>query len=579
MPRFVDLVPRQLVTLAYRALPANAWTVMRDVALGESAPQQRLRTLRLSRASRRQVGRFAMPVTAIEYRGEQFLARTVTSFQASQVIASNAALVLDALEKAGVPHVVVDAPSQRRRVVAIDGDQFDTALAALRIAALGRPVYASWVSNRKKTGPASPLQLVPRKRGADALRVFEAYASPQGDALAGIDFGCDLELWTRTHRDLTASDIGEPVPAGALLAPRPNRWTEVVHLGKGEPGVVEVDGVRRPGLPTAGPRHQYDVAFPLDVVYTWVDGDDPQWKARKQAAHQAAGLGALHEFAVHDSRFTSRDELRYSLRSLDMYADWVRTVYLVTDDQVPEWLDLSHPKIRLVSHRELFGDRGQLPTFNSHAIESQLHHLEGLSEHYLYLNDDVFFGRPVAPDVFFHSNGLAKFFTSQAKLGLGPSSPLDMPGVSAGKNNRDLIHKAFDSTATNKFKHVPHAQRRSVLLELEQRFPEVFAETASHQFRRETDYSIAASLHHMYAYETGRAVPGGIRYEYADIAAPETPSRLRRLLRTRDYDVFCLNDHDSSAMDPRAQAALMHGFLSSYFPLRSSFELLDGFEK
>ncbi len=83
---------------------------------------------------------------------------------------------------------------------------------------------------------------------------------------------------------------------------------------------------------------------------------------------------------------------------------------------------------------------------------------------------------------------------------------------------------------------------------------------------------MAASLLHMYGYQTGRALPGRIRYAYADIAAPDTPARLRRMLRTRDYDVFCLNDHDSSAMDPVEQASLMHRFLSSYFPLRSSFE-------
>ncbi|WP_162248107.1 stealth family protein [Angustibacter sp. Root456] len=557
--------------MAYRSLPAGVWTTARDLLHGESRVQRRVRQLRLARASRRQSGRFAVPVTAIEYRGERLLARVATSFRASEVLAANAALVLDALEKAGVPHVVVDAPLQRRRVVAIDRDQFDTALAALRVAAIGRPVYASWVSGRKNA-PATSLGLVPRRRSADALRVFEPYASFDGDALAGVDFGCDLELWRRTDRDLSSLQLGEPVPAGALIAPRPNRWTETVHLGHGEPGVVEVDGVQRRGLPAAGQHHQFDVPFPVDVVYTWVDGDDPEWKARKQQAHQAAGLGTLHEFAVHDSRFKSRDELRYSLRSLDTYADWVRTVYLVTDDQVPDWLQLSHPKLRIVSHRELFADRGRLPTFNSHAIESQLHHLDGLSEHYLYLNDDVFFGRPVAPDVFFHSNGLAKFFTSQAKLGLGQSTPLDMPSMSAGKNSRDLLHKAFDVTPTNKYKHVAHSQRRSVLFELEERFPEIFSETASHQFRRETDYSIAASLHHMYAYQTGRAVPGRIRYEYADIAAAATPARLRRLLRTRDYDVFCLNDHDSSAMDPAAQAALMHGFLSSYLPLPSSFE-------
>jgi hypothetical protein len=144
--------------------------------------------------------------------------------------------------------------------------------------------------------------------------------------------------------------------------------------------------------------------------------------------------------------------------------------------------------------------------------------------------------------------------------------------MSGAKNNRALIFKAFDRVMTNKFKHVPHAQRRDVLLELEERYAEEFAETARHQFRDPSDLSVAASLHHYYAYLTGRAVEGELEYRYLDIADPRTEGRLRRLLRSRDCDVFCLNDHDSSAVDRVAQDRMLLAFLDQYFPLSSSFE-------
>lgn len=486
MRRVASLVPDPVARAAHKLLPARLWAAARDLALGESTPQRRVRALQLARLHWRESANFEVPVAAVEYRGEQLLARVVTRFRSGEVLARNAAFVLDALEAARVPHVVIDAPRQRRRVVALGASHLGPAIDALRVAATGRTVYASWVTGRR-VRPSSRLEALPPRRGAHALRVFEPLASPGGDALGGIDFGCDLEIWTEAREPVPARHTGEPLARGALLAPRANRWTDAVDPHRGEPGVLVVDGVARPGLPSRSPHHQLDITFPIDVVYTWVDGDDPTWQARKRTAHERAGLGTLHEFAVNESRFTSRDELRYSMRSLDMYADWVRQVYLVTDDQVPDWLDTSHPKLRLVSHRQLFGERGQLPTFNSHAIESQLHHLDGLSEHYLYLNDDVFFGRPVSPDVFFWSNGLCKFFTSNAKLGLGQATSEDMPAMSAGKNNRDLLHKTFDVVTTNKFKHVPHAQRRSVVLEMEERFPDIFAATASHQFRRESD--------------------------------------------------------------------------------------------
>jgi hypothetical protein len=245
---------------------------------------------------------------------------------------------------------------------------------------------------------------------------------------------------------------------------------------------------------------------------------------------------------------------------------------LVTDDQVPEWLDVDHPKLTVVTHKDIFGDRGKLPTFNSHAIESQLHHIDGLSEHFLYLNDDVFFGRPVDPTRFVLSNGVSQFFLSQAKIALGQPNVLDWPVMAAGKRNRDLIAQRFGQQPTNKMKHVPHAMQRAVLQEIEDAFPEEHRLTARSQFRAATDIAIPSSLAHYYGYFTRRAVPGTIRYFYADIARRDTPARLNALLRRRDVDVFCLNDHDSSTVSAEEQKRILTSFLESYFPLASSFE-------
>src|SRR5699024_8526489 len=75
--------------------------------------------------------------------------------------------------------------------------------------------------------------------------------------------------------------------------------------------------------------HIDDVQFPIDVVYTWVDGADPHWQERKAAALDQIGAARdINEFAANASRFVSRDELRYSLRSLHLYAPWVRHVYI-----------------------------------------------------------------------------------------------------------------------------------------------------------------------------------------------------------------------------------------------------------
>ena len=106
------------------------------------------------------------------------------------------------------------------------------------------------------------------------------------------------------------------------------------------------------------------------------------------------------------NRFADNSELKFSLRSVDKFVPWVRKIFIVTNGQIPNWLDLNHPRIKLVTHQEIFTNQSHLPTFSSPAIESHIHRIPGLSKKFIYMNDDVFFGAPVWPDDFFtHSQG------------------------------------------------------------------------------------------------------------------------------------------------------------------------------
>jgi hypothetical protein len=260
------------------------------------------------------------------------------------------------------------------------------------------------------------------------------------------------------------------------------------------------------------------------------------------------------------------------LRSLHYYAPWIRRIFLVTDAQVPAWLDVDHPAITVVDHREIFGEAGRLPTFNSHAIESRLHHIPGLAEHFLYLNDDVFFGRPQTPDRFFLPNGIAKFFPSTMPVEAGPALPDEPPIMSASKNNRTVIAEHFGRLLTHKMRHTPHPEQRSVLAEIEQQCAELVRSTAGHQFRHPDDISVPSSLQHYWAYLTGRAVPGHIHYLYTNLKDPMTPLRLMDLVRNRRPDVFCLNDTDADETAHDEHSALLADFLPAYFPFAAPFE-------
>ncbi|CAB3386425.1 Hypothetical predicted protein [Cloeon dipterum] len=113
-----------------------------------------------------------------------------------------------------------------------------------------------------------------------------------------------------------------------------------------------------------------------------------------------------------DSRFLDKEELRYSLRSVEKYAPWVRHVYVVTNGQIPYWLNLDHPRLSVVTHQQLFLNQSHLPTFSSPAIESHLHRIPGLSKRFLYLNDDVMLGKEVWPEDFYTSSEGQKIYLS-----------------------------------------------------------------------------------------------------------------------------------------------------------------------
>ncbi len=115
---------------------------------------------------------------------------------------------------------------------------------------------------------------------------------------------------------------------------------------------------------------------------------------------------------ISSSRFADNDELKYSLRSVDKYAPWVRKIFIVTNGQIPSWLNLDHPRIKIVTHEELFLNKSHLPTYSSPAIETHIHRIPGLSTKFIYMNDDVFFGDDVWPDDFYtHSKGQKIYLT------------------------------------------------------------------------------------------------------------------------------------------------------------------------
>ncbi|MFI1097665.1 stealth conserved region 3 domain-containing protein [Streptomyces sp. NPDC020917] len=461
------------------------------------------------------------------------------------------------LEDAGIPFILLRADGAAYRL-AVAVEERSRVLEALSTALYGEPVYAELVTPRGAAPGAVLAERLGRVGEIAGLRVFKPVTTSSRTLRYGPAYGCTIEFWAQDD------DGWRVAPRAATLLG--DRLPSLAPTAK-----LRVAGRDYPTLAQFTKQLMWDVDFPVDAVYTWVDDTDPAWRERRQGARARLGMAA-QEADAGDVRFRNRDELRYSLRSLEMFAPWVRNIYLVTDDQTPAWLDTDQPGITVVSHREIFEDQAWLPTFNSHAIESQLHRIDGLAEHFLYLNDDVFFGRPLTAQVFFQSNGVAKFFRSPTPVPPTERTADDEGYFAAAKNNRELLEEAFGRTATHGFLHAPHPLRRSVLADIAERFPEEVARTAANPFRGHSDFSIVSSLHHHFGYLTARSAPGSVSCRYVNAGNYEHHSVLSRLLATRSNDTFCIGESPDAEVPAAEQDRVLKAFLSGYFPVPSRFE-------
>lgn len=312
----------------------------------------------------------------------------------------------------------------------------------------------------------------------------------------------------------------------------------------------------------------------IDIVYTWVDGNEPSY------------LRLRNEWALRCGARTSperdRDDLqllRYSLRSLEKYAPWHGRIFLVTArPQKPGWLKLDPPDggLTLVHHDEIFADKEALPTFNSFAIEHNLHRVPGLSRHFLYINDDHLFGCPVKPQHFLEADGTVRLYLERDVTPDGAAPDVtDAYGRIVQNTNRYLDHLCGARTGRRHMRHGPLLLDRD---RFDESSPEVLA-SVRNRFRHPSDIAMDhAYCHRRLVQKADKTRLSSLATIYLrtffqrltnDLEEQRRKLRLIRLLRPRFY---CLNDDLGDTPDPRVMT-LLRSFLEQQYPEKSRFEL------
>lgn len=476
----------------------------------------------------------------------------VLSTSIDELALDTAQTVVEILADRGLEPFVVDRDDGRVVVGVLLADR-RRALHALS-ASGGPGWFLSW-TDRSTVGLAA-LGDAHRSRHARRARSWTVFRSYQvGERATGEEAGVVITFWTPGSSGLL-EQVG--TRAHQRFDARSAHTTESVG-GRSFPG--------RSAFPVGMNLERFD--GDIDVVYTWVDGADPDWAAAFRSTAAACGR-SIDEAALDPARFRSRGELMYSLRSLWMNCGWVRHVWIVTAGQRPDWL-ADHPWITVVDHRDILPADG-VPTFNSHAIEASIHRIDGLAEHALYFNDDMFVTRPLRPETFFHPNGLPYLFQSGARVPAVEDERTEAVDTAAIRG-RELLSRRFGRVMESKPLHSPYPLLRSVMAEVEAEFPDIVAATQRSRFRSPSDLSTAASFSQHYAFATRRAVLGDIATEYVHVESGRLRRHLDAVRLGNDVDTCCINETRHDDRQRARQEADIRAFFEAMFPIPAPWEV------
>lgn len=493
---------------------------------------------------------------ALAARRAQVEVPALMPWQAAAEVADAVGSVLATLD---IDHWTVEPRRTRVTIWAVRHSDWPRLCAAL-VAQLGGQGYRLRLQSgtKSKDVPLEAAGSAAEPPGSSSVTVFRPVRDLSTGLVSADAATCTIQLWELSARRtlLTSEKSGvvhEVADEGRVETVPVQRW----------------DGAWLPRPVAMAEPEASEIDFEVDAVYLWVDDSDPAWRSRREEVRQRLGLGPSAD-AMAAYRFRDRGELRASFRSLEMYAPWIRRIYLVTDRQRPSWLAEESSRITVVDHREIFSDTSLLPSYNSHAISSQLHRIPGLSSRYLLMNDDVMFNQAVTPYEFFTSDGLLKLTLSRSRRPLLDADRLtDLERARA--NSAALIERDHGQRVTRLFAHVPVPQSLEVAREIEQLYAAEIAQTLSHPFRSPEDYVVGSWLHLNRALYTGRAVLSRIRFAYYDVGLAATRVMMNdRTLRARAF-VMCVNDVQVG--DAEESSAWLSAWLARRFPVPTDYEL------
>lgn len=325
----------------------------------------------------------------------------------------------------------------------------------------------------------------------------------------------------------------------------------------------------------------------IDFVIPWVDGGDPAWE--KEKVFYSENITAEED--GRDIRFRDWDTLKYWFRGVEKYAPWVNKIHFITWGHLPEWLKTDHPKIHIVNHRDYIPEQ-YLPTFSSHVIELNMHRIPGLSEHFVYFNDDIFILKPLAERDFFVNGTPCDLCVANAitpRLGEFSSILLQTTSyINKHFNKKQDMKKHFGKWFSPKYgsllirtfcltpwtfytgfynHHLAVAYEKKTFDIVWSEEPEILRQTCSHRFRNDSD--VNQYIFRYWRLASGDFVPHSPLGKYMNMSDNNTA--IFQTIRNQSCKLFCINDKENRADFEEEKHNLIAAF-ETVFPRKSEFE-------
>lgn len=308
---------------------------------------------------------------------------------------------------------------------------------------------------------------------------------------------------------------------------------------------------------------------PVDVVFTWVNNADSNWQNRYNTANAQLGDN-VGLYATDNARFESHNELYYSVYSVLNYLDWVNKIFIVTDNQIPDWLlGIKSEKLVIIDHKQIIDER-YLPTFNSHVIEAHLHKIPNLSENFIYFNDDVFVARPLPKEHFFATNGNVSIFLAKKSFTKMRKKGVMTPTLFACFNCQELLKERYQVEVDMPLVHTYIPLKKSYYEQAWQLYEKKILAFLPNKFRSNNDLNLASFLVPYLMFLEGCAVTRAEVCYYFNIRTANATVQYNKLLAKKMQDEaphsICANDFNSQKQIANYRENL-EVFLKSYFDI------------